>query len=1589
MHSFYTVYKDTQGEYSLLKLFVEEALSNNEKVVFKRAYQLKDIEKIADIPNGVLLNTEGLTDDTSAINISISDLFNLVKQYDADFQPKSVNKDLLNEDGTPKVVYHGTNADFEVFDITKNKVITFGNGFYFGENKKIVSEFYAKDNGRVIEAYLNVNNPFIINQEELTDIDSVVEVIGGALGIDNLTIEGVRDVLKSSGYDGLHYKNAQKGNDIWVAFDPEQIKSATNNIGTFNRENADIRYSDRDHHEVDPYSIEPVNGVTDSDKYAYLVNEFLENGYNGRPVVAIGSEKEQSIALTGSHRILAARKAYIDIPVVFIEYDAENALIVELAEARNDEERAYIANELYKEGTISKYVLDLITREDDLNYENYGVPYSEQLRYSDRSEWTKEDRENYAAFEKQITYALSPRNDKRNNIRVMEHTPDVLQAVGLDDKRILMTLNHFKDITHQEGNNPKWHGLTIEQVKEAPIILAHPAIIADSVTRNDSIVVISDLLDNKGRPIVIAINTNGSGRYDYHLVDSNFMTSMYGKDGFEGYIKRFMDQDKLLYIDKKKSHALYKCVGLHLPAGFTQLGFDTIIHKSRNVVKGNNLQEQFSDRDSDYIDSRTLLSNALESVAQTDAEKELLTEYRKHIDIIGIKESELSEITAKIKELSFRSGEKDIKKLEYWKKRADRIRNSINYYDKKLLSLEAAAPLKAVVDRERAKARKKAYEKNREYVKGAVSSYKEQIEKKAKIESITQKALVLNRWMTKPSNKEHIHEAMKPVVTHLLKAIDFSSKQLLGMRGGQYKGMPTQKDISLAQALADVQQMMSEAKIDGEVVLELYGADLDNDMAELLKSVNLYARTVGDNAYVLNQMTLDELHKLDKMVGAIKASVTKMNKFHVVNSKKGIVHTAQQDIRSMNELGQIKLYKSDLMKGVHQMINWGNINPYFAFNRFGEGGKKVFEALQDGWDTFAFHVKKIIDYAKATYSSEDVKQWSEELHEFDVLLPATKEEKANPNFKGNHQKIQMTTAQIMSLYCLQKREQAKGHISGGGIRITDIKTKNGIISQSDGVVLTDKELSRIIGKLTKEQIAVADALQKFMNEVCAEWGNEISMKRFGYKAFGEQNYFPIKSDENVTGDGEVKEKEKSLYRLLNMSFTKALTENANNRIVVDNIFDVFAQHTSEMAKYNALALPVLDAVRWFNYKEKGEKVNGHFNTYGIKQSMEKAFGKDAQNYVNTFLQDINGADNVGRDSIAKGFFSNAKIASVGFNLKVAALQPTSYLRASAVIDPKYLAKVSASPDKVKYGIEMAEKWCGMALWKSLGFYDTNIQRGVAELIKHDKTWKDKVTEASMKGAEKMDKITWGCLWNACEAEVKATRNDLASGSDEYYTAVGKRLREVIYTTQVVDSTMTRSHMMRSSDGKDKMLTMFASEPTLAYNMLMDVFYDWKLTERKTNKSEAFKQHKDKMVRVAMAYTATNLVTSLLETAFQTYRDDDDEEEDLTEYVISFLESFGSNMGITTKIPYVKDLISILQGFTSNRTDTQWVQNLVYASKDWMKIFSGEGNVYKALYRTLSAISQVSGVAMSNAMRELVSFLNLTIGSVYPSLKRYK
>lgn len=845
--------------------------------------------------------------------------------------------------------------------------------------------------------------------------------------------------------------------------------------------------------------------------------------------------------------------------------------------------------------------------------------------------------------------------------------------------------------------------------------------------------------------------------------------------------------------------------------------------------------------------------------------------------------------------------------------------------------------------------------KAKEHGKERLNKYKENAERKTYIQRITADSLSLNEMLLKNSKDKHIPEIMKGPVVSLIQAIDFSSKRLIE------KGEPTKTDISLSKALRKVKDMMVEATNAHDGLVELYGHGLDEEIKKMVASVDDKIDEVGDNEYILRKMTLEDLKTLDKTVRTVKHAVNKLNKFHTVNHAKGIANLSQESILYLDSLGKAKVY--DGLRGQSQkLLNWNNALPYYVFKRYGSGGMKVYEALQDGWDKFAFNTKRIIDYANDAYSSKEVKKWGEEVKTFKILIPGSETE----------QEVKLTVPQIMSMYCLNKREQARGHLFKGGIRVADFKDKKGnIVSQSEGFIFTEKDISAILNFLTDKQKAVADKLQEFMNTVCTDWGNEVSMARFGYKAFGEENYFPIQSDKNNLAVNDETEQVNSLFKLLNMSFTKSVIENANNRVVISDIFDVFAQHTSDMAKYNALALPVLDSFKWYNYTEKEDVADGTFITSGVKQSIERAFGKDGQNYFVTFLKDINGSQETDREQLTKSFMRNYKIASVGANLRVIALQPLSYVRASAVIDNKYLLKALRHLPKIK----KAETYCGIALWKSMGYYDTNIQRGLEAQIKHANTWKDTAADWVMKGAEVADKVTWGALWNACELEIRDKRKDLKVGSEEFYQAIAKKLREVIYATQVVDSPMTRSQIMRSTKMHDQSLTNFASEPTLSYNMLQDAYMSYRLDARRMGKKEAIKKNGKKIGRILWVYTVANAVVALVESAFDALRDDDDEEMDFAKFMQYYLSNFASDMSLTAKIPYIKELHSIIKGYGLSKTELEWADSAYKAVTGFYKYLQGKGNPSTTIKNTLKTMSYLSTLPFYTVYRDNMAIFN--------------
>ena len=127
----------------------------------------------------------------------------------------------------------------------------------------------------------------------------------------------------------------------------------------------------------------------------------------------------------------------------------------------------------------------------------------------------------------------------------------------------------------------------------------------------------------------------------------------------------------------------------------------------------------YSDRDTDAVSNRTLLANALESVAQNDIEKAKLAQYKKKIALIEAEQRKLNDIKARANAIRFTKGRTsaETKQMHDLDFEATQTANRINTYDKQLLNLESTSALKNVLEREKTILRKRLEKQGKEALK--------------------------------------------------------------------------------------------------------------------------------------------------------------------------------------------------------------------------------------------------------------------------------------------------------------------------------------------------------------------------------------------------------------------------------------------------------------------------------------------------------------------------------------------------------------------------------------------------------------------------------------------------------------------------------------------------------------------------------------------------------------------------------------------------------------------------------------------------------------------------------------------------------
>lgn len=810
----------------------------------------------------------------------------------------------------------------------------------------------------------------------------------------------------------------------------------------------------------------------------------------------------------------------------------------------------------------------------------------------------------------------------------------------------------------------------------------------------------------------------------------------------------------------------------------------------------------------------------------------------------------------------------------------------------------------------------------------------------------------LSQKLLRPSDKQHIPEKLRQATAAALEAINLESAYSVdpatGRRVKDGTGTPTKRTEAFRQlrlAYADI------TKEGGD-----YTLIIDPDLMDNLNELEAMKDTP------LMEMGTAQLATVWATVKAVEASIRTANKM-LGQTRFQTISQFADGIKGDNLTRKDRGDFRGVAGWLDKKTNFDMLTPQGYFHRLGKTGEEMFRMMRSAQDRHIEIMRQAQEATRKITGKADINKLERETHTFDL--------------EGG--KLTMSTAQIMALYELMKRQQAQDHILKGGIRPETISSRKGLREsrKADPVRVSLEDIATITGVLTEEQRRMADGLQKFMGGDLAELGNEASMEVYGYRKFNERDYFPIQVDKNQTKRDIAKEAQAAT--IAGRGFTKSVTPHANNAVMLNSIFDVYASHVNDMATYAAW-LPTMENIRRIrDFTFRDEEGN---RTGDVKSIIERVFGKNGNPYLNKLVDDINQGIKPSGTGGMNALVGNYKAAAVAANLRVILQQPTAILRALDGISPKYLLAGT-----VKRGDwEKVMKYAPIARWKDWGYFDINTGRQMKDVLLNSDSALEKVKQASMAPAGKADSFAWARLWNAVEAETKDKRPGLKPGTDAFYRAVADRFSEIVDRTQVVDGLLQRSQIMRSPDALDKMATSFMGEPTKTYNMFVNAVYDLRHAEGKDGRKRA----KRSLARTATALVTSFAINAVMQSIVDALRDDDKErdywekmlaaytgftgdEETFLDYWNSFWDgNLQANFNPLGYIPYAKDILSIAQGYDVSRMDMEPVSKVWEAAVNMKKALSGEGkhSLAGASANLVAEVARLLGIPVANLKRDV-------------------
>ena len=1458
------------------------------------------------------------------------------------------NSKVRDEDGNLLKVYHGTSESFTVFDKTKGRANMDIQGMFFSP-----WELDAKGYGENVNAYyINITNPA---SEQMG-----YKALRKFQGQNNAGVKA-REYLESLGYDGVN-----NGDEEYIAFNSNQIKLADNLTPT---ENEDIRFSrdvnysynelikkpDMKITEIDDSIDYKANSISRKNVIETAINNAKEIGRvneNGNVVIYVDDIKTDIIVSKSAIRHSLDRRLSINAPVVInVGNILKNSIrINELVPRNKYIENSYALIGIAKNNNNEPYVVSFVVNRHSNEIQSIDVLYAVNAKKEVAALDEPEFRPINGTALTTSTISISNLLDYVNNYFPDILPESVLKHYGYSSRpegNIGESALFSRDVDYADYAELKRENKHLKEINE---VLKHQFELTNGreVSTNSLLIAARKII--KLTPTRMTGVDVAKEMKSWHTLDTSqqFFNAAYDlanklveNEKQIKYQPTQEEQEMLDYLknteiklsDKQKEEVSYY---------FGTYG------KYKNAARGKiNITENGIPLDDLANEMEELFGGLMPSDNSQDmpiALLDMVNTYKDKVienDYGYSKEEYLESLANDILSYYFKTNlyeTKADKNEKRFLKARSKYAQQISDYQKLL------ADEKAKHKKEFSEFRKEQIRKNQDY---RSNLYRDTVEYKAEyrqhqkekrerslLYKSFQKSTIRLAQLAKQDKKNHIPNNIVEAVKGIVNVISFGTKL-------------DDKIYSKLYALDRSFKSLNNND-DYEKVTEAYNGYIRNYIEQL-------QTMIGDrNA---NQLTLDELKMVDDLVRTTVQVCNNVNKIFYSERNK----TIEQSVSKVEEeLKQVNAkYKID--KGIIDSIKYGSMKPEYFFEYLGSDELlKLYRDVRKGEDTWAVTIDNSKNYADDVRKKYDWKSWDRKKR-YDITTSL-----------GD--KLNLNLEQLMAIYAMSNRKQTLNHIIHGGIVVTDkpksaiqtLKDKSSKWNDSLTHRLSYSDISKIRSMLSDEQRNYVRDMVKYLSTDMAEKGNEISRRLYDVELFKEENYYPARTAKNYMHRSSMETI--GAKKIINSGFTNAIVEKAKNPLLLEEFDNVWASHVDEMASYNAFALPLENFDRVYNYhSSNGDEFNS------IRTLVENAYGKKATGYISDLLEDLNGGvvHEAGSDIVDKltsMFKKNAVFASAS----VAIQQPSAIGRALSIIDTKYFAKTTFT----KRSYDEIKKYAPVAIIKEMGYFDTNMAQSTVDYLNNiDYKGKEKIAAFFKDGAfrdealgyfaSKTDEVTWAHIWNACKAETKDKYPNLST--EESLQKAGERFTEVITKTQVYDSVFSRSALMRSKNGAVKMATAFMAEPTTSLNMLFNA----------TVQAKRGKFSKGKATRIVASLVIASVINALLQSIVTAARNDDDDKTYAEKYIAELIPNFIDNANPVNQIAFLKDAISVFQGYDVTRADMSVFSDLYNSIHN----LNSDNLTYTQKIESLAgSIGAFFGLPIKNVIRDINSVENVIKGA---------